>query len=454
MAAVAAISHRDAGDAVAYRGEQCITAADFVAEVENVAQSLPERRYVVNLCIDRCRFAVAMIAALVRGQISLLPPNQTPDMLKQLQRHYPDLYVLGDSLQEPHVIESMSYPKPQPQRSPRPFKVPAFPENQIAAIAFTSGSTGTPGAHSKSWGALSRGAAAELERFDVHRAERVALVSTVPAQHMFGLESTVVLALRGGIALHASRPFYPADIAAALRQVPRDRILVTTPVHLRALVAEPIALPALRQIICSTAPLSPQLAMQVEERYGVPLQEIYGFTEAGMVASRRTARGATWQCLNDVRLRRIADDNVTVAGGHIETEVAFSDLIQPEGDSAFILLGRNGDLVNIAGKRTSLGHLDYQLNSIQGVHDGVFLMPDEQDERVTRLVAFVVAPGVARDTLLGALRERIDAVFLPRPLYFVDALPRNATGKLPRENLLQFARHCAQAATRKNEEVR
>jgi acyl-coenzyme A synthetase/AMP-(fatty) acid ligase len=70
-------------------------------------------------------------------------------------------------------------------------------------------------------------------------------------------------------------------------------------------------------------------------------------------------------------------------------------------------------------------------------------MPDDAGDGVTRLTAFVVAPGVAREGLLAALRSRVDEVFLPRPLYFVDALPRNATGKLPREILLQYARTCA-----------
>ncbi|PIQ13537.1 MAG: beta-hydroxyacyl-ACP dehydratase, partial [Hydrogenophilales bacterium CG18_big_fil_WC_8_21_14_2_50_58_12] len=49
--------------------------------------------------------------------------------------------------------------------------------------------------------------------------------------------------------------------------------------------------------------------------------------------------------------------------------------------------------------------------------------------------ACVVAPGMAAAALLAALRERIDPVFLPRPLLFVDALPRNSTGKLPRTAL-------------------
>jgi acyl-coenzyme A synthetase/AMP-(fatty) acid ligase len=65
-------------------------------------------------------------------------------------------------------------------------------------------------------------------------------------------------------------------------------------------------------------------------------------------------------------------------------------------------------------------------------------------------VAFVVAPGVARGVLVAALRARIDAVFLPRPLYFVDALPRNATGKLPREILLRFAQTCSARSKRED----
>src|SRR3954452_18210966 len=126
MAAVAAICHNDAGDTVAYRAKQRISAADFVAEVEYVAQLLPDRRFVVNLCTDRCRFAVVMIAALVRGQVSLLPPNQTPDMLTQLHLHYGDLYAVIDSTQPAQVLECVTYPGQQIPRSSRQFKVPAF----------------------------------------------------------------------------------------------------------------------------------------------------------------------------------------------------------------------------------------------------------------------------------------------------------------------------------------
>jgi len=250
------------------------------------------------------------------------------------------------------------------------------------------------------------------------------------------------MALRNGLALHAARPFYPADVRAALEDIPGRRVLVTTPVHLRALLADSVALPALELIICATAPLSPEMAAQAEARFKAPLHEVYGFTEAGMVATRRTIDGPLWHTLPGVRLREHGD-TVRVHGGHVPNEVAFSDLVEMRDAKTFVLHGRNADLVNVAGKRSSLAYLNHQLNSIEGVEDGVFFMPDETGAEVTRLTAFVVAPGLSRQALIEALQARIDPVYLPRPLYFVGSLPRNATGKLPREVLLRFAAECA-----------
>jgi len=54
------------------------------------------------------------------------------------------------------------------------------------------------------------------------------------------------------------------------------------------------------------------------------------------------------------------------------------------------------------------------------------------------VAALVVAPDLEKKDILAALAERINPVFLPRPLYKVDSLPRNAMGKLPREALSQL----------------
>ena len=102
---------------------------------------------------------------------------------------------------------------------------PVIPAAQVAAIAFTSGSTGEPEAHAKHWGALVSGAEAAAERFGLRAADGppAAVVATVPPQHMYGFETTVMLPLHSAAALVAGETFYPSDVAEALASLPKRR---------------------------------------------------------------------------------------------------------------------------------------------------------------------------------------------------------------------------------------
>jgi acyl-coenzyme A synthetase/AMP-(fatty) acid ligase len=125
----------------------------------------------------------------------------------------------------------------------------------------------------------------------------------------------------------------------------------------------------------------------------------------------------------------------------VENPTPLGDIIEMRGtDTRFLLHGRTADMVNIAGKRNSIGYLNHQLTSIAGVADGAFFLPDEvEPDGVTRLMAFAVAPTLTTAAILAALRERIDPAFMPRPLLRVESLPRQLTGKLPREALSALA---------------
>ena len=430
MADLPLIRNYSAGGALAYRAGRRIPVEAFLRDAAHLADVLPDRPHVVNLCADRYRFTVGLAAALLRGQVSLFPSNSTPDLLERVRQGYPGVYCLSEGAGDTPQLETFAYPE---MSSPvtGPMAVPLVPEAQAAAVLFTSGSTGQPVPHAKTWGALVRSGLAEIERLDLTARRNMALLGTVPQQHMYGLESTVLAVMQGGLAMHAGRPFFPADVCAELEALPRPRGLVTTPVHLRVLLGESGALPAVDFLLCATAPLSPQLAAEAEARFASPLFEIYGCTEAGQVATRRPARSQAWRLLPGLRLRAV-EGGFAVSGGHVEGEVPLGDVIEPQGADTFILHGRSVDLVNIAGKRTSLTHLNFHLNSIAGVKDGAFVMPEEDDGTVARLMAFVVAPGLSSDVLMAALRQRMDPAFLPRPLCFVDSLPRNETGKLPR----------------------
>jgi acyl-coenzyme A synthetase/AMP-(fatty) acid ligase len=424
------------GAPFAYRERRAVAVETFLRDAAQLAGMLPERRTILNLCSDRYRFAVGFAAALLRGQTSLLPPNETPDVLARLASQYPDVYCLHDLAAAPGSLPAMPFPD-RFAPAAAAGEVPAVPAAQLAAIVFTSGSTGQPVPHHKTWGSLVGVALAQIEILRLAERRGLAVIGTVPPQHVFGLEATVLMVMQGGLALHARRPFYPADISAELAALPRPRGLVIAPAHLRVLLSEPEELPAADFLLCATSPLSRELAAQAEARFGTQLHEMYGCTESGGIASRRTVATDEWRAMAGITLRT-RDATTWVKGGHVEVEVPLADVIELRGGGRFLLHGRIADLVNIAGKRTSLAHLNYHLNSIEGVRDGVFVVPEQRGEAVSRLAAYVVAPGLSRDALLKALRERIDSAFLPRPLHFVDRLPRNETGKLPRHALAEF----------------
>src|SRR6185369_7116843 len=165
---------------------------------------------------------------------------------------------------------------------------------------------GEPQPHLKRWGALVRNAHAGARRLaalaGLPDLGGLTIVATVPPQHSYGLESSVMIALQGGASFDAARPFYPADIAAALARAPRPRALVTTPFHLRALLEAPLELPPVDFVLSATAPLSPRLARAAEARLRAPMLEIYGSTETCQVAARRTAHEETWHTFGELQV--------------------------------------------------------------------------------------------------------------------------------------------------------
>jgi acyl-coenzyme A synthetase/AMP-(fatty) acid ligase len=426
----------DGDDIVAWRANRPVSRAAFLGDVAALAARLPDYRYVLNLCTDRYRFMTGFAAALSRQQISLLPPSDAPGVLQAVAADYPDVYALTDGTQV--KFASLRYPDDL-DHGGCGANVPAILENQAALILFTSGSTGRPQPVPKSWGKLVRSALAAGERLGISKLRGASVIGTVPHQHSYGLESIILLGLQHGLAVNAGWPLYPADIRAAIEAAPMPRILVTSPVHLRALVAEPGGMPKVDLILSATAPLPEALATQAEACFAAPLMEIYGCTEAGQVATRRTAHETAWHCLDGVDLTG-NERGTWASGAAVEGTALLQDIIEPAGPRRFLLGDRAADLVDVAGKRTSLAYLNHQLLGIEGVKDGVFFMQDQAGRQVARLAALVVAPASRPDAIRRALRERIDPAFLPRPLILVDQLPRNALGKLPREALLRLAR--------------
>lgn len=444
------VSHRALHEVLAWRATGPVTVGRYVADVQAVAHWLaPQGRWVINLCEDRYHYAVLLGACALTDRISLQPASQSAATLQQLASAHPGAVAVVDTPPAPGwPVAVLRLPDPGAGADAQ--AMPLIPAARTVAILFTSGSTGAPQPHAKTWGKLVANGAAEAQALGLWHQPHV-LVGTVPAQHSYGFESTVLLALHGGCAFWGGKPFYPQDLVQALAKVPEPRMVVTTPYHLASVMDAGVRLPAVQRWLSATAPLEPALAARVEAASGAPVHEIYGSTESSQLATRRTCEGAAWTLMPGVRLEQ-QGETTWACGGHVEGRVPLADVIALQPDGRFTLQGRHADMVNLAGKRSSLAYLNHQLRSIDGVVDGAFFLPHEDGPgRVGRLVAFVVAPGYEPAALVAALRERIDPIFMPRPLVRVEHLQRNATGKIERSVLEQLhAQHVSAAGARRD----
>jgi acyl-coenzyme A synthetase/AMP-(fatty) acid ligase len=417
-------------------GGGTIPQAAFLAQAAALAAQLPPGGCALNLCESRGAFMLGFAAALLRGHTSLLPPDKSAQTIAALRGSYASSYVLSDQPLA-HTPNAALRVPPLAADGNWNAAVPQLDGGLRAVIAFTSGSTGRPAPHARSWAQLCAHARLVAGRFGLHGA---CVVATVPPQHAFGLEATVMPALACGVVVHSGRPFFAQDVALALAQAPAPRVLVTTPVHLDALVRAGLPLPALRCVLSATAPLPAALAAAAEDLLGAPVFEMYGSTESAGLASRRTVEGELWLPLPGVSLR-VEQGIAQAAGPHLEGEVPLADHIEPADGGRFRLLGRAGDLLKVAGKRMSLADLGLKLRAIAGVEDAAVFMPAAAaGRRVARPAALVVAPGLSERHILEALAAAVDPAFLPRPLRCVARLPRNELGKLPQAALERMLR--------------
>jgi hypothetical protein len=442
------LSPRDLDAPLAWRDGVPVSGRAFLADVARQAERMPSAGPVLNLCNDRYAFSVALGAALLRGQASLLPPDARPETMARLSAAHGTITAVLDepSLATPgleRVMVAVGAPA-----GDAPATVPAIPGGLHAVSLLTSGSTGVPTPHAKTWHTLFGDVAAAVGRLaqllERPSLEGLTLVGTVPVQHSYGIESTALLALLGGAAFDSGRPFFPADITAALAAVPRPRALVTTPFHLKTLLLAGIEIPPVDLILSATAPLSPQLAAQAEQATGGVLIEIYGSTESGQVATRRPTQSEVWETFGEIRVTVQPGEDGTEQfvfdGDFIPQPTPMADVLELLDDRRFRLFGRANDLIHVAGKRSSLGHLNYHLNSIPGIEDGAFWLPDDVSDGVVRPIAFVVAPTLGAAAIVSALRTRLESVFVPRRVVQVKSLPREGTGKLTVRALREFAK--------------
>lgn len=410
-----------------------ISNGQFFSHVQEIGRALPVAGCGLNLCEDRYRFLVAFFALLMRSQRTVLPPNHTEKVIAELIDRYSSAYLLTDP-ESGFATDSKRFvvaPNTAGQGWNRRVRPPVFRTDQVAAISHTSGSTGLPVGHEKSWDVFQKGAESALQSLGLaHRSWTV--VATVPPQHMYGLETSIFWPLFSDLVMDAGRPFFPEDIRRTLTFSLFPCLLVSTPCHLKACIDSAVCWDNVAMVLSSTAPMSEALAERVEQRFGAPLYELFGSTETLSFAWRRPVEQQRWRLYSGMELSE-QDGCVLLQGGHLARPVLLDDLLELHSEREFSVIGRRSGIIKIGGKRSSLAELNRRLTDIDGIEDGLFFTRNN-DAATPRLGAIVVS-GLSRSMIVQMLRRSLDDLFLPRLILYADRIPRNAVGKVVKAEL-------------------
>ena len=431
------LGYKDLTDTIIYQHDKQISLQQFISDLNYLDQIIPDHHYVLNLFENRYYFLLGLLLGIKRNSIHLFPSNTSPYTLEYLEKQYTSILVLNNTdpglkqssfinieqlLQEKKTVDNISLSLDDV------FNQEFFDEKRV--IIFTSGSTGEPKPFSKNWSDFI-GVARQLVQ-PMALQHKPMILATVPAQHMYGLETSIIMPLVNGLSIYDERPFYPEDIKVILAAQKNSSLLITTPVHIRACLKTKVILPYLHAALSATAPLDCSMAKVFEDKQNTSLFEIYGCTEVGVIAIRQPAVEKYWSCLADIELKKSTDDEYYINTQRSIENFVLNDYISGVRNNCFLLNGRKADIINIAGKRTSLSYLNHHLLNHKDIIDGCFYQPENSDESQQRLMVFIVADKnqLTIKQLKNYLKIKIDTVFLPRRVYFIKQLPRNKTGKI------------------------
>lgn len=420
------------GEHSLWDGKGWIKAQDLRGTAQWISQQCSPKTAVISALKNQGHFCALLTAAVVSDIYLIFTSNP---QVSNLRNCYGRVDLITDDHKETNqfgydrllIVDKFQKPIYDPLGSiPEPTQ-PLF-------TAYTSGSTGTSKAFPKTWATII--AESDIINQNLQLGEHAShLISTVPPCHMFGFSYGLFGPLRWGMSLDTRRPVFPKDLAATIASSPGPAWVVTTPSHLTAYVRSQISFEGLAGFVCSAAQLPLALAQEVKKRFGKPIIETYGCTEAGAIAWRNPTADEPWQCYQGIDL--IVDGKASVQAQHLPPNGhVLDDEIELLDNGYFRIIGRSSEQVKIAGKRACLSDLNQRLCSLPGVVDGTFHRLDTSfTSRGDHLIAFVVSIEPDRETLIRGLRSLMDPVFLPKPLILVPQLPRTESGKLTKADL-------------------
>jgi malonyl-CoA/methylmalonyl-CoA synthetase len=325
--------------------------------------------------------------------------------------------------------------------------------DDLAAIVYTSGTTGRSKGAMLSHGALAANGLALTQAWGFSGAD--VLLHALPIYHVHGLFIALhCVFLAGARALWLPK-FDETEVLAGLA---RSSVMMGVPTYYARLLADARftqqAARNMRLFISGSAPLLPSTFAEFEARAGQPLLERYGMSEAAVIASNPLAgariAGSVGYPLPGVALR-VGDDGIvqikgpSVTSGYWRNREKSAEAFTADGyfitgdvgrldpDGRVWLSGRSSDLIISGGLNVYPKEIELVLDELPGVVESAVIGLPHPD--FGEAVVAVVAGAGEEAALIAATREQLAAFKRPKRVFFVDDLPRNAMGKVLKAEL-------------------
>ena len=336
-------------------GPTCKEIHRLAAGIRRLGSAREEDRKLLCLCTEnKALLAAALIASLSGGPRLVFPYAFSRQAVADVLKTMPVSAILadrpGDFPPGPQVI----LPAMLEEADPIPGNCNYIDADLPFLLLFTGGSTGTPKVWAKTPRNMIEEARYMIARFGI-TAEDIFL-STVPPQHIYGLLFSVLVPLISSARILEGIYVFPREILKVAAES-EATVLVSVPACYRVLKGEFLERHRLRLAFSSAGALDQGDADYFREKTGLDINEIYGSTETGGVATRcRGGDGDSWNGLDPVEWR-IADGRLQVMSPFISpslprNEVGFfvtADRADENGKGRFVLRGRADDVVKIGG---------------------------------------------------------------------------------------------------------
>jgi len=344
----------------------------------------------------------------------------------------------------------------------------AVDANDIAAIVYTSGTTGRPKGAMITHVNLAVNAATLVKAWGFTSED--VLLHVLPLFHVHGLFVACHCALLSGASM---RFLTDASVDNMLRFLPEATVMMGVPTHYTRLLADERfdsgRCRSMRLFISGSAPLLPQTFEAFEQRSGHAILERYGMTETGINTSNplegRRIPGTVGPPLPGVELRIVKPDGSPAASGEVgvlqvkgpnvfkgywrkpeQTAAEFTDEgwfitgdLASRDDAGYVRIeGRHKDLIISGGYNVYPREVELCIDVLPGVAESAVIGLPHPDfgEAVCAVVVKAPDATLSEADVINHVKTELASYKAPKSVHFVDALPRNTMGKV-QKNILR-----------------